>query len=238
MTHVRNLILTGGIFHPFEESSAALADVLAPLGIESTVTLDVEGGLAALARGAFDLLTVNALRWTMVQHEKYIPYRDEWAFTLSGAGEDAILSHVGRGGGLLALHTASICFDTFRDWSTVLGGRWVWPQSHHPAKGPVTVAFRAGRHPVAEGLDRLALDDEIYHDLAREPSAVVVATGRVDPEAVPQAIMWAHTFGDGRVFYDALGHDGASIRQPGHAKVLQRATRWLLGASDADVAGA
>ena len=78
----RNLILCGGIFHEFHASSDELARVLSPLGIESVVEDDIEAGLAALAEGSFELLTVNALRWQM-QGEKYDPYRDEWAMTLS-----------------------------------------------------------------------------------------------------------------------------------------------------------
>ena len=46
LTH---LILAGGIFHDFAESSEALATILAPLGIESRIEWDLEAGLAGLA---------------------------------------------------------------------------------------------------------------------------------------------------------------------------------------------
>lgn len=233
---IRNLILTGGIFHPFEESSAALAEVLEAVDVRSTITLDIEGGLRALGQGAYDLLTVNALRWTMTQHEKYEPYRAEWAFELSPEGQDALTRHVGRGGGLIALHTASICFDTWKDWATILGGAWVWPRSHHPPKGPVSVTFRPIRQPIVWGLPRMALEDEIYHALRREPGAVTLAAGRVEPDGEMQPVAWAHAFGDGRVVYDALGHDGASIREATHAQFLRRAALWALGRPDEAVA--
>ena len=65
MSAARNLLLTGGIVHPFESAAPALAGVLRRHGIESTVTEDIEGGLADLARDRFDLLTIYALRWSM-----------------------------------------------------------------------------------------------------------------------------------------------------------------------------
>ena len=64
MSVARNLLLTGGIVHPFETAAAALAGVLRGHGIESVVTMDIEGGLAEVPRGGFDLLTIFSLRWT------------------------------------------------------------------------------------------------------------------------------------------------------------------------------
>ena len=106
----RNLIIHGGIYHPFAESAAALADALAECGIASDATEDVEGGLARLAAGGYDLLTVHALRWRMLDHEKYAPFRAQYAMTLSAAGRAAIQGFVAAGGAVLALHTAAICF--------------------------------------------------------------------------------------------------------------------------------
>ena len=63
----RNLILTGGVVHPFDTAAPALARVLAAHGIESTISEDFAAGLADLAAGMYDLLTIYALRWTMGQ---------------------------------------------------------------------------------------------------------------------------------------------------------------------------
>jgi type 1 glutamine amidotransferase len=34
--------------------------------------------------------------------------------------------------------------------------------------------------------------------------------------------------GQGRVVYDALGHDGASLNHPTHAQLLRDAAQWAL----------
>ena len=68
---MRNLILTGGIFHPFNESSRALQKILMKEGIESEITEDIEFGLKKIGEGDFNLLTVYALRWSMKNGSKY-----------------------------------------------------------------------------------------------------------------------------------------------------------------------
>ena len=95
----RNLIIHGGIYHPFASTSEVIAGILSDCDIETDMTTDVEAGLAALPD--YDLLTVNALRWRMLDHPKYIPFRDRWAMTLSDPGRAAIEQHVARGGAVL-----------------------------------------------------------------------------------------------------------------------------------------
>jgi type 1 glutamine amidotransferase len=229
MSTARNLLLTGGIVHPFESSAPALERVLQRQDIESVVTDDIEGGLAELARGGFDLLTIYALRWSM-QDDKYAPHRERWALSLSGAARSAIVSHVHRGAGLLGVHTASICFDDWPEWRTVLGGAWVWGRSGHPPPGAVEVHVTRPDHPLVRGIGDFALNDEVYGDLALEPDVVplleatAVGTGRG-----AQPMLWARHVGGGRVVYDALGHDAASIEHPAHARILGRCASWALG---------
>ena len=235
MAH-KNLIITGGIFHPFEDASAALAKVMGQAGIQSDITLDVEDGLASI--GSYDLLTIFALRWRMLNHEKYVPYRDEWAFELSSKGQQAITSHVQKGGGLLALHTASICFDTWPEWRDVLGGIWVWDQTFHPPLGTISVEPTAHKHAIISEAQRFALYDEVYHNLERSPDTVPLLKAQVEDSEESHIVGWSHTFGEGRVVYDALGHDAASIEHTDHAQFLRRAALWVLGQPDENVRAA
>jgi type 1 glutamine amidotransferase len=224
--------LSGGIFHPFEESSAELARQLDAVGVQSDITEDIEAGLEALASGTrYELLTVNALRWRMAG-EKYDEYRDQWRFELSPRGRRAIRDHVANGGGMLAVHTASICFDGWEDWGQILGGAWVWGKSNHPEFGAVDVQI-AGPHCIVEGARDFRVDDEIYHHLAMQSDVVPLLSAERDEGAQP--LLWARSFGRGRVVYDALGHDAASIAQPQHAQILKRAALWALSRRDQEV---
>lgn len=230
MARPRNLVLTGGVFHPFETAAPALAEALGVAGIDSTVTEDFDGGLAALARGEFELLTVYALRWSMTQHEKYAPFRARYALELAADARAAITAHVARGRGLLGLHTASICFDTWAEWGSVLGGAWVWGHSGHPPLGPVEVEILVPGHPLVRDLPGFRLDDEVYGNLTLEPDVVPLMQARaIDTDAGWHPVLWERRYGRGRVVYSALGHDLASISHPVHAEIIARSARWALG---------
>ena len=227
MKRRRNLIIAGGIYHPFDESASALASVLASQGIASEITFDVEAGLQRVAAEGFDLLTIHCLRWGMTQHEKYEPFRAEWAMSLSQEGRQAIILHVQRGGALLGLHTASICFDDWAGWHDALGVTWRWGRSHHPPIGPVGV--RMSGHPLTDGLGEFTVTDELYHDLDVAPDVEVVAEGRLPSEAGWRPVGFIKDGPGGRRAYLSLGHDAASILTPGHAALIVRVTRWTLG---------
>lgn len=221
----RNLILTGGIGHSFADAAPALADLLAEAGIVSTVTDDIEGGLEALERGGFDLVTVYALRWRMLGSEKYAPHRDAWAFSLSPQGRERLTGFVTGGGGLLALHTALVCFDDWPGWKDLTGGVWCWGRSSHPPLGPVTVSPTESPHPITAGLPDFTLTDEAYRDLDLAPDIVALATV-VAADGGGGPALWARTVGRGRAVADTVGHDRASLEQPTHRHILTRAALW------------
>ena len=227
----RNLILTGGLRHPFADASLALREVLAGSSIESDITEDIEGGLGRLDGGGYDLLTIYALRWRMLGDEKYAPHRAEWAFSLSQAGRDALTGYVRGGGRLFGLHTASICFDDWPEWKDVLGGQWIWGQSFHPPRGLVRATPAGPAHPITAGGNAFDVNDEVYSNLDLAPDIVplMTATANVDgKDTDAKPVLWARSFGRGRVVYDALGHDRASIEQPEHRRIIVQGVRWLL----------
>ncbi|WP_449063880.1 ThuA domain-containing protein [Planomonospora algeriensis] len=214
----RNLILSGGPFHDFPATSAALAETLAEVGVESDVTDDITGGLADAPEYA--LITVNALRCRMTP-DHLAPHRDRWGLELPPQARTALLDHLERGGGLLCMHAASICFDDWQGWPRVLGGRWEWPKSHHPPLGWTTVRVH-GDHPIVEGLRDFDLVDEVYSDLTILPDVTPLAS------SMGQPLVWARPVRRGRLVYDALGHDTRSYDNPVHRTLLRRAAQWLL----------
>jgi uncharacterized protein len=231
---MRALILSGGVGHPFEATSSRLGELLAEVGCDVTVA-DLEEGLDRLVEERFDLLAVNALRWRMTA-DRYAHLRDEWAFSLSGSGRAAIRSHVGRGAGLLAVHTAAICFDDWPEWGQIVGGAWNWDRSSHPPLGEAHVSVMSDAHPIVAGLGDFALVDEVYGFLDEQPDVVPLMTsphgGRDHP------LLWVREVDGARVVYDALGHDERSYDHPTHRRVLRRAALWSLGAGSDEVAAA
>jgi uncharacterized protein len=232
-----NVILTGGHTHPFATSAPALAALLAEHGIDSAVEFDPEAAIARVTQARPALLTVYALRWTMRQGDKYAPHRARWGFSLSSHARAAVEGHAARGGGILALHTAIICFDDWPVWKDILGGRWEWGRSSHPPYGPVEARPDTGEHPLLSGLPAFGLDDEAYGNLdmghgVRPLMHVRAAGGDWQPA------LWTHGFGTGRVVVDTLGHDAGAFAHPVHRRIVARAALWASGADDATVAAA
>lgn len=228
---IRHLLLTGGPTHPFAETAPLLAALLAEVGAETTVVTrpaDAVDRLRAAASGdapGIDLLTVHALHWRMEQ-ERYAALRDDHAVSL-GADDLAVLDHFVRdGGGMLALHTAVICFDADPVWRALCGASWSWDRSCHPDLGTMAVSVTpAGRtHEVTEGLSGFVIDDEAYgfldEDGDLEPLLAATHGGRSHP------LLWARDVGAGRVVTDLLGHGPPSLEHPTHRTILARAAAW------------
>ena len=225
-----NLLHSGGPPHDLAATSARLAETLAPDDVESFVVDDLHEAFERLVdpRATWDLVTVNALRWQMGA-ERYADLRDEWSFTLRDDEAEALAGHVRRGGGLLAMHTAIVCFDGHPAWHSIVGASWDWDRSSHPpvAEVTVTVTEAGRRHPITEGLESFSVVDEVYGFLDEEPDLVALLTGDHGGRAHP--LLWARQVGEGRVVTSLLGHSVEACAHPANACILRRGARWALG---------
>jgi uncharacterized protein len=229
------LVLTGGPghSHDFAATAGALADMLSEGGHTVDLLDDPDVAAERLRTMPYDALVVNALRWRMAE-PAYDTWRAAWAYSTPAATRDAIAGFVADGGGLVGNHTASICFDDWPGWRDVLGGAWRWGHSGHPPYGPVEVTM-VPPHPVVDGLPGVVrLDDEVYTDLdVLDAVRVLAHAAPAASGARPQPVVWAHTYGAGRVVYDGLGHDAASLEDPYHARLLGQAIAWVAQAGEA-----
>ncbi len=235
------IVLAGGSphAHDFVATGQALSDLALAAGFRPSVVDDPDRAASALDEDTAALV-VDGLWWRMVG-EVYEPWRADHAYSPPTSTRSAIDRWVAGGGGLLAVHTASICFDDWPGWAAIVGGAWRWGHSSHPPHGPVEARVMTD-HPVTVGLPPvLVLVDEVYGDLAVEDGVQVLATARRYPDDADQPVAWAHRYGAGRVVYDGFGHDVASIEHPDHTRLLTQALSWVArpggdsgSAADAD----
>lgn len=230
----RILVLAGGSphAHDFAACGEALVDIVTAAGHEVMSVSDPDDAARHLSDG-YDALVIDGLWWRMLG-EAYDTWRAEHAYTPPDSTREALAGHVERGGGLVAMHTTTICFDDWPAWGDVVGGSWRWGVSSHPPLGPV-VATVVTDHPITAtmvtdggGRGTLTLTDEVYGDLDLRDGIEVVMTARRTPDDAEQPVVWTHRYGNGRVVYDGFGHDAASIRDPGHRALLERALAWVL----------
>ena len=226
----RQLIISGGWAHPFERTTPFLADVLLAAGFESVIAKDLDEAATLMANDKFDLLTVYACWFGMVD-KRYESVRSEWARASSPALRSGIKSHLDDGRGLLALHTAPICFDDWSEWPAIVGGKWNWERSWHPKPGQISIQPR-GEHPIVQGVQPFQIVDERYTDLDISSDVDVIAWSVADDQ---QAAIWTHSIGSARVVYDALGHDESSLSNPDQMTLLCRAALWAAHAQNSEV---
>ena len=223
----QNLIIQGGIFHEFSETTNALIKLLDSLGFKSNVFDEVEEGLEQLTYQNYSLLTINALRWEM-DGEKYDPYREEWAMRLSKSAKDAIISHLEKGGAILGIHTASICFSDWEEWPKILGGSWEWGASWHP--NPEKISLIPTKHELAVN-NEFAVIDELYTNLNVCDESSILLEGSCSSSLDPQPVLWLNEYRSGRVVYDSLGHTAESILHTEHASWLKSTVEWATNIS-------
>ncbi len=235
---IRNLLLIGGPGHEFEAVADSLEHVLRPAEVVTTVVTHPDEMIAALddAGSEFDLLTVHALHWGM-EAERYAHLREDHAYHLRREDAEVIRSFVLDGGGLLALHTAVICFDAEPIWHELCGASWHWERSSHPslAAAQVTVTGPGRTHPITAGTEDFEIVDEIYGFLDERSDLVALLTGSHGGRHHP--LLWARDLGAGRVVTDLLGHDAASIEHPVHGPMLRRAAAWAVRRDAGSAAG-
>lgn len=228
---MRAVVLSGGLTHDFPATTSCLAELLGPLGVSTEVHEAVDGAFLALP-GA-DLLVVNALRWTMTGPgvpDRYRQQADAEGASPSPAARAAFADHLAAGGGVLAMHTAALCFDDWPEWGDALGARWIWGRSQHPPLGPEIAVSVTGDDHLVEGVDGFCLVDEVYGDMElADDLDPLLAAPQPGPDGRVMPLLWRREHGGGRVVYDALGHHPPSYAVREHAQIVARAARWTLG---------
>jgi len=158
--------------------------------------------------------------------------------------KEELLEFVRKGGGLVAAHFAATAFATWPQFGELLGGRF----DQHP--WGVTTAPVIVEDPGFPGMQFFPrvfqFRDEFYQikDFSPSQSRVLMRmdtagldmhAGGVNPADAPYAITWARMYGQGRVFYSALGHDAATWDDPAIQRMWFHAIEWALGVEAADV---
>jgi uncharacterized protein len=143
---------------------------------------------------------------------------------------------VGAGVGLAGCH-GGMC-DSFRndvEWQFMTGGQWV----SHPGGDGINYMVNVvrGSSPITEGIEDFPICSEHYY-LHVDPAIEVLATTRfpvvpyyhMSNKAVDMPVAWTKYWGNGRVFYNSLGHhDDVFQNSPSAQEIMRRGMLWAAG---------
>ena len=207
-------------------------------GIETTVLLVLAGWVHPPYRGrlllkrvlrelsgfSFDEVSslAEAVSCGLAGYRAAVLYYHHKSAVLTDGQIGAFRTFVGRGGGVLAVHSATASYKATPAYFEILGGRFV---GHGPV-GPIIVQPAEAADPIFGGIGPFTVRDELYlHEL--QPDIRVHFTATYQGKAEP--MVWTREVGAGRVCYLCPGHRAASMRVPAVQEILRRGVHWVCG---------
>ncbi len=154
----------------------------------------------------------------------------EW---FTGSRRDALQGFLRAGKGVVGLHAAGDSHYHWGWYGQMIGGYF----ERHPKGTPAgTLTVVDAKHPATAKLPKtITRNDEWYYYKDFDPTVGVLIT--VDPKTIgegeadvnPNAIVWSHEFGGGRVFYSGLGHTAESYDEPYMVTLISGGLAYAVG---------
>jgi hypothetical protein len=156
--------------------------------------------------------------------------------------DQALVDFVKSGKGLVVYHFGASAFDGWTEFERMCGGNWRPGAGQHAAPHDFTVTVRDANHAAMAGLPAkfTQTHDELYANLKWQPAGAyhVLATAWDDyslyknpsqPVSGPgkdEPVIWTVDYGQGRVYVNALGHDGPAVQTPAFLATFPRGVEW------------
>ncbi len=159
---------------------------------------------------------------------------------ISDSQKQDMLAFVRGGKGFGGVHSATDTLYTWPQYGDLIGARF----NGHPWAQSVRINIEDPAHPTVSHLKpSFSISDEIYQfrDLSRnrvhvlmslDTTSVDLNAPGVNPGTQDFPLAWVRTYGNGRVFYTALGHPESTWRDDRFQQMLTEALLWLTGQVD------
>lgn len=197
--------------------------------------------LARLGRnsGVFEVTaTEDTSEFSSENLERYaaVMFYTSGELPMSDAQKTALLDFVRSGRGFIGVHSATDTFYTWPEYLDLIGGYF----DGHPWHQAVTIEVLDPSNPLVAFLgNSLQVDDEIYQIsdfdyrgsrvlLRLDPGSVDLGKTGVHQRSYGWPLAWTRSYGHGRVFYTALGHEPAVWQDARYQRTLTNAILWSM----------
>jgi type 1 glutamine amidotransferase len=155
---------------------------------------------------------------------------------MSGAEKTALLNFVHSGRGFLGVHSATDTFYNWPEYLDLIGGHF----NGHPWHQTVTIDVVDPSDPMVTFLgSSFQIYDEIYQIsdfdyrgsrvlLRLNPSSVDLSKPGVHQRFFGWPLAWTRSYGQGPVFYIALGHEASVWQNAHYQRILTNAILWSI----------
>jgi type 1 glutamine amidotransferase len=209
------LMIHGGMWHDFDGFEKIIAPVLQAAGyaIDSTydlnrlLRLEQEGYAAVISGTCFSIHRAGQ--------------EDRGPEGLDDSQVQALSGWVQKGGGLLAVHAATVTGKSNPEYKRLLGGEFI----EHPPAFSFTVYPVYPGHPITQGVSCFTVFDEFY--IEKLTTAVDIQLVAFDRgQAYPMA--WSKREGSGRVAHVAMGHASSVWNLPDYQRLMTQSLNWVV----------
>lgn len=214
---VKILLLLGGVHHDFEGFAAAFQEIVGDGNRVITATYDGD----ALLRLHEEEVDVVAIYTCLGGAQKDGVVAED----LTAAQTTALGKWVRNGGGLLALHAATVMQEDNQLMRDLIGGRFLT----HPPQFDFAVIPLASEHPITNGVGPFTVHDEFY---IQEFSTDVTVPMTAENRGAVYPMVWTKDEGHGRVAYIAPGHTASTWATENYRQLLRQGVGWLAGSLD------
>jgi len=149
--------------------------------------------------------------------------------SISGEQEKGLLNAIKSGVGIAGWHGG--LGDAFRnntEYQFLVGGQWV---AHPGGVIDYSVNIVDKKDPVTSGLKDFDMHSEQYY-MHVDPNVDVLVTTTFNGDHAPwidgavMPVVWKKYYGEGRVFYNSLGHVAADFDVPEALEIMKRGIIW------------
>ena len=211
---MRQVLVLTGPNHGFDKCAPIVAEALSTLP-DTMVTLSDDKGLLANGLARFGAIAMGTgFNRRQRQADGTIANLPE----LSDEQAAGLYAFVRGGGGFVGVHGTGWWIGG--EAMLLVGGHANW----HPAGLEFRVRIDDAAHPAMSGLSDFSVTDEIYMS-AWDPAIRILATATWADRQHPVA--WTNQYGQGRVFFTALGHGPSTFQHPSVQTMLANATAWV-----------
>ncbi len=235
---IRVLILSGRNNHDWRDTTPHLRRILDATGKFDVRVTEEPSGLTSETLRPYDVLVADYCgpRW-------------------GAQAEAAVEAFVRSGKGLAVVHAASYPFGVrnvlgekmsntgitqppWKAWAEMVGASWQEaneakgiPKTGHGRRHVYDVKWKDPAHPIAAGLGpSFTTSDELYFSFVLSPKIHVLATAFNAKEeggtGTDEPLIWTNSYGKGRVFQTALGHDVHAQLAQGFIDSFARGVEW------------
>ncbi|MCU0961738.1 MAG: ThuA domain-containing protein [Pirellulaceae bacterium] len=203
---IKTLLLTGGPVH----DAKAIGDI-------------VQGALEQ--SGRFQVTRVHEDLDALLP-ERIAPFKLIVFYWTLGEINDqqkrGLLNHIAQGNGYVTFHSGADSFRGDPEYRALVGGYFVT----HPHYREYQVSVTQQESPITRDISEFMITDEQYI-LDYDPRVTVLANALYQGRPMP--VLWTKDWGQGRVFYSALGHDPKACQQEMFQQLLIRGALWAAG---------